>query len=115
MTKSCALLFTCDCSRVVILPGPEVIFKFSCSFQLSMKFILLIDVKMPTIICILTYISMDNIPSAQSLKDRICLNISAFYFLYAVEISCSAELSMKFFLKYRGSLTNLNDQTTGVI
>ena len=49
------LLITCDCSRVVILLGPEVIFKSSCSIQLSMKFILLINVKMPTIISILAY------------------------------------------------------------
>ena len=33
---------------------------FSCSTQLSMKFILLINVKMPTIVGILTFISMIN-------------------------------------------------------
>ena len=40
--------------------GPEVIKLFSCSTQLSTKFILLINVKMRTIIGILTYISMIN-------------------------------------------------------
>ena len=35
-------------------PGPEVIKLFSCSTQLSMKFSPLINVKMPTIVGILT-------------------------------------------------------------
>ena len=43
-----------------IRPGLEVIKLFSCSTQLSTKFILLISVKMPTIVGILTYISMIN-------------------------------------------------------
>ena len=36
---------------------------FSCSTQLSMKFILLINVKLPTIAGILTFISMINTTS----------------------------------------------------
>ena len=36
-------------------PGPEVINLFSCSTQLTTTFILLINVKMPTIVGILTY------------------------------------------------------------
>ena len=43
--------------------APEVIKLFSCSTQLSMKFILLINVKMPTIVGILTFISMINTAS----------------------------------------------------
>ena len=39
--------------------GPMVI-NFSCSTQLSTKFIVLINVKMPTIVGILTFISMIN-------------------------------------------------------
>ena len=39
-------------------PGPEVIKLFSYSTQLSTKLILLINVKMPTIVGILTFISM---------------------------------------------------------
>ena len=42
---------------------PEVIKLFSCSTQLSTKFILLINVKMPTIVGILTFISMINTTS----------------------------------------------------
>ena len=41
-------------------PGPEVIKLFSCSTQLRSKFILLINVKMPTINGILTFISRIN-------------------------------------------------------
>ena len=41
-------------------PGPEIIKLLSCSSQLSMKFLLLINLKMPTIVGILTFISMKN-------------------------------------------------------
>ena len=41
-------------------PGPEVIKLFSCSTQLSMKFSPLINVKMPTIVGILTCMSGKN-------------------------------------------------------
>ena len=40
--------------------GPEVIKKISCSTQLSMKFYLLITVKMLTIVGILTFMSGKN-------------------------------------------------------
>ena len=40
--------------------GPEVIKKLSCSTQLSMKFFLLKNVKMPTIVGILTFRSGKN-------------------------------------------------------
>ena len=40
--------------------GPEVIKLFSCSTQLSMKFFMLINVKMPTIIGILTFMNGKN-------------------------------------------------------
>ena len=48
---------------------PKVIKLFSCSIQLSTKFIMLIHVKMPTIVGILTFISMINITS-ERLKAR---------------------------------------------
>ena len=41
-------------------PGPKVIKHFSRLTQLSIKFILLINIKMPTIVGILTFISMIN-------------------------------------------------------
>ena len=40
--------------------GPEVIKLFSCSTQLSMTFFLLINVKMPTTVGILTFMSRKN-------------------------------------------------------
>ena len=43
-----------------IWPGPEVIKLSSCSTQLSLKFILLINFKMPTNVGILTFISRIN-------------------------------------------------------
>ena len=44
-------------------PGPEVIKLFSYSTQQSTKFILLKNVRMPTIVGILTFISMINTTS----------------------------------------------------
>ena len=49
--------------------GHEVIKKISCSTQLSIKIIRLINVKMPTIVGILTFISMIN-KTSESLKAR---------------------------------------------
>ena len=46
--------------NMVLLSGPEVIKLFSCSTQLSMKFSPFINVKMPTIVGILTYMSGKN-------------------------------------------------------
>ena len=43
--------------KVLGKSGPEVINIFSCSTQLDMKFFLLINVKMPTIVGILTFMS----------------------------------------------------------
>ena len=43
-----------------VIPGPEVIKLFSCSTQLSMKFSLLRNVKMPTTVGILTCMSGEN-------------------------------------------------------
>ena len=53
-------------------PGLKVIKLFSCSTQLSTKFILLINVKMPTIVGILTFISIIN-TSSDRLKARYFL------------------------------------------
>ena len=61
---SFCLILLCVC-----VPGPEVIQFFSCSTQLSIKFIMLINVKMPTIVGILTFISMIN-TTYESLKVR---------------------------------------------
>ena len=44
----------------IIKPGLDVIKLFSCSTQLSMKFFLLINIKMPIIVGILTFMSRKN-------------------------------------------------------
>ena len=64
-----------------IQPGPEVIKLFSCSTELSSKFILLINVKMPTMVGIFSFISKINTTS-ERLKARnvfICLLYFGFY------------------------------------
>ena len=42
------------------MPGSEVIKPISCSTQLSMKFFLLINIKMPTVVGILTFMNGKN-------------------------------------------------------
>ena len=66
--------------NVNIISGPKVIKLFSYSTQLNTKFILLINVKMPTIVGILIFISMIN-TSSERLKARnffICQYISVY-------------------------------------
>ena len=52
-----------QCQTVWIQIRPKVIKLIPCSTQPSMKFIQLINVKMPTIVGILTFISMINTTS----------------------------------------------------
>ena len=59
-------------------PGFEVIKLFSCSTQLSMKFFPLINVKMPTIVGILTCMSGKN--SILGLSEPKKLNYLIFLF-----------------------------------
>ena len=70
MEKKSLQLFStfCDCNTVK--PGPKVIKLSPYSTQLSTKFILLIKVKMPTIVGILSFISMINTTS-EGLKAKI--------------------------------------------
>ena len=60
MSPSLVLGVSGDCLHCIEGPGPEVIKLFSCSTQLSMKFFLLVNVKMPTIVGILTFMSRKN-------------------------------------------------------
>ena len=57
-----------------------------------MKFILLINVKMPAIVCVLRFDSES--------KKKIFFSVP--FFLLAIEIPCSVELSMKKVLEPRG-------------
>ena len=65
---------------------------FSCSTQLSMKFIMLMNVKMPIIVGILTFISMINTTS-ERLKARIFFICR---FLVFMSISSSKRLNIDF-------------------
>ena len=57
-------------------PGFEVIKLFSCSTQLSMKFSLLINVKMPTVVGILTFMrGKYSLKKAEFLDIFILMNI----------------------------------------
>ena len=65
------ILFVYCCeSGTVSLTGPKVIKLLSCSTQLSTKFILPINVEMPTIVGILTFISMINATSERLIKQE---------------------------------------------
>ena len=48
------------CSGKTTQPGSVVLKLFSCSTQLNIQFTMLINVKMPTIVGILAFISMIN-------------------------------------------------------
>ena len=72
----------------------KVIKLFSCSTQLSRKFVLLINVIMPTIAGILTFISMINVTS-ERLKARKVFICG--YFSFYEQLKFHAELSMKKF------------------
>ena len=50
--------------------GPEAIKLFKCSTQLSMKFFLLINIKMPTIVGILILISRRNFMLSSALQEK---------------------------------------------
>ena len=73
-------------------PGTEVIKLFSCSTQLSTKFILLINVKMPSIVGILTFISMINTTS-ERLKARNFFTFCYFSFYEYMKLKFHAQLS----------------------
>ena len=99
--------FSVDCiSGCTLWPGPEVIKPFSCSTQMSMKFFMLIDLKILTIANpFLLNIAEHEIFSANKIWK--CQLLLAFSYLLAEKISCLAELSMKKFnnLGARSSLS----------
>ena len=76
-------------ARDIILIRPRGYRTFLCSTQLSMKFILLINVKMPTVVAILTFISRKN-TSYESLKARKTYLFQHFSFYEQLKL-CSVE------------------------
>ena len=79
-----------DQAQRFVVPGLEVIKLVSCSAQLSMKFILLINVKMPKIVGILTFISRINTTS-ECFKQEICVIFQ--YFTFYDQLKFHAQLS----------------------
>ena len=71
-------------------PGPEVIKHFSSSTQVSMKFFLLINVKMPTIVGILTFISRKKSILGLPEPEKSCLS---WYFHTYEHLKFHAQLS----------------------
>ena len=86
----CMLLGPCYKLIFTLQSGPEVIKLFPCSTQLSTKFILLINVKIPTIVGILSFISMINTTS-ERLKARNFFNCR--YFNFYEQLKFRAQLS----------------------
>ena len=72
-------------------PGREVIKHFLCSTQLSMKFIMLINVKMPTIVGILTFTSKIN-TTTESLNARKVFTFQ--HFSFDEQLIIHAQLSL---------------------
>ena len=73
-----------------VQPGPEVIKLFSCSAQLSMNFFLLLNVKMPTIVGILTFVSRKNSILGLSESDKRWIS---WYFYTYENLKFHAQLS----------------------
>ena len=78
------------------ISGPRGYKNFLCSTQMSMKFIMLKNVKMPTIVVILIFMSMINTTS-EHLKARKVFIFKHFRFYEHFKIPCSVELSTKKF------------------
>ena len=89
-------------SPISFKSGIKVIKTFSCSIQISMKFILLINVKMPTFAGILTLISSINTIAESFKQEKIFFHHSNFS--WAIEISCSVEISMRKFYNIRARI-----------
>ena len=89
----------CFVIKVTTLPcetRPQGYKKYSCSTQLSMKFFLLMNVKMPTIVTvvgILTFMSGKN--NILGLSEHGKAEFLDFLYLRAFKISCSAMLSIR--------------------
>ena len=71
-------------------PRPEVIIFFSYSTQLSMKFFLLINIKMPTIVGILMFISRKNFMVTFALQEK---SLNWWYLIFYKQKKFHSQLS----------------------
>ena len=76
-----------------IRPGLEVKKPFSCSTQLSTKIVLLINIKMPTIVGIFTFISMINTTSERLKAETSLFVIILVFYEQVFMSSCNFVLS----------------------
>ena len=77
-------------SRIWNIPGPEVIQLFSCATQLSLNFILLTSVQIPTIVGILTFVSRKDTASESFRARKI---IIFHHFSFYEQLKVHAQLS----------------------
>ena len=90
--------------------GPKVKNFFSSSTQL--KFFLLINFKMPTIVGILKFMSRKNSILGLSLWSWKMLNFLTFLYFWLFKISCSSELSLKKVLLPRSLVSWANEMSS---
>ena len=81
-------------------PGPEVIKLFSYSTQLSMNFFLLINIKMPSIVGILIFISRINFMLSSVVQEE---SFNGWYLIFSRQKKFHSQLSWawKFFYNLR--------------
>ena len=92
-------------------PGPEVIKLFSCSTQLSIKYFLIINDKIPTIVGILTFLSRKN--SILGLSEPKTSRISR-YLNTNEHLKFHAQMSMKEFITSGPGVSDKNDLNISV-
>ena len=95
-----------------VRPGPEAIKLFSCSTQLSIKFIMLINIKMPTIVGILAFISIIN-KTSESLKARKVFIFKHFSF-YELKFHAQLSRAWKKFYNLEHLYTQLKNDFTSI-
>ena len=103
------------CVRYInVATSSMVIIFLSCSTLLSMKFITLINVKMPTIVDILIFICMMN-TTLEEFESKKSIYLTALQLLWAVEFSCLSNLSIKNALQLQCQSLALNEHKLNMI
>ena len=79
------------CTKLPLMtPAPEVIKLFSYSTHLSMTFFLLINIKMPTIVGILIFISKKNVMLSSDLQEK---SLNCWYLIFYRQNEFHSQLS----------------------
>ena len=93
---------------------PEVLKLFSCSTQLSMKFSLLINMKMPTIVGIFIFINREFSCSAMFSKKEFAI-VSNFRFIIRKNFMLSCVEHEKSFINLRACFYQLSEFVTSCL